>query len=75
MAEFVTIATWPFGQTAVKEAAALLQQGKTIAYVGHAGPLRLSAHNAPTSAREILGYFNNDYLGQATYQDYPIGSS
>jgi isoaspartyl peptidase/L-asparaginase-like protein (Ntn-hydrolase superfamily) len=28
MAEFVTIATWPFGQTAVKEAAALLQQGK-----------------------------------------------
>jgi branched-chain amino acid transport system substrate-binding protein len=54
---------------------ALLRQGKTIAYVGHAGPLRLSAHNAPTSAREILGYFNNDYLGQATYQDYPIGSS
>jgi isoaspartyl peptidase/L-asparaginase-like protein (Ntn-hydrolase superfamily) len=28
MAEFVTIATWPFGQTAVKEAAALLQQSK-----------------------------------------------
>jgi isoaspartyl peptidase/L-asparaginase-like protein (Ntn-hydrolase superfamily) len=28
MADFVAIATWPFGQTAVKEAAALLQQGK-----------------------------------------------
>ncbi len=28
MSEFVVIATWPFGQTAVKTAAALLQQGK-----------------------------------------------
>src|SRR5213593_1978015 len=28
MPEFVVIATWPFGQTAVKTAAALLQQGK-----------------------------------------------
>jgi isoaspartyl peptidase/L-asparaginase-like protein (Ntn-hydrolase superfamily) len=28
MAEFVAIATWPFGQTAVKEAAALLQHGR-----------------------------------------------
>jgi isoaspartyl peptidase/L-asparaginase-like protein (Ntn-hydrolase superfamily) len=28
MAEFVTIATWPFGHTAAKGAAALLQQGK-----------------------------------------------
>src|ERR1041385_6572093 len=28
MPDFVVIATWPFGQTAVKTAAALLQQGK-----------------------------------------------
>jgi hypothetical protein len=52
-----------------------MRQGKTIAYVGHAGPLRLNSHNEPTSAREILGYYNNDYLGQAQYQDYPITGS
>jgi len=28
MAEYVALATWPFGQTAVKEAATLLQHGK-----------------------------------------------
>src|SRR5438309_10279711 len=28
MADFVVVATWPFGQTAVKTAAPLLQQGK-----------------------------------------------
>src|SRR5947207_6254829 len=28
MADFVVIATWPFGQTAVKTAAPLLQQGR-----------------------------------------------
>jgi branched-chain amino acid transport system substrate-binding protein len=54
---------------------ALLRQGKSIAYVGHAGPLRLNAQNQPTSAREILGYFNNGYLGQADFYDSPISGS
>ena len=54
---------------------ALLRQGKTIAYVGPAGPLRLNAQNEPTNAREILGYFNNGYLGQATSHDYPVSGS
>jgi branched-chain amino acid transport system substrate-binding protein len=54
---------------------ALLGQGKTIAYSGAAGPLRLNSQNEPTSAREVLGYFNNAYLGQATYRDYPISAS
>lgn len=52
--------------------AALVRAGKSIAYVGHAGPLRLNGQNQPTSARELLGFFDGDYLSQASYQDYPI---
>jgi branched-chain amino acid transport system substrate-binding protein len=55
--------------------AALLRQGKSVAYAGHAGPLRLNSRNEPTSAREILGYFDNGYLAQAQYRDYPISGS
>ena len=55
--------------------ATLLRQGKSVAYAGHAGPLRLNARNEPTSAREILGYFDNGYLAQAQYRDYPISGS
>ena len=54
--------------------AALVRRGKSIAYQGHAGPLELDGQNKPTSARELIGFFDGNYLSQASYEDYPIPS-
>jgi branched-chain amino acid transport system substrate-binding protein len=52
----------------------LVQQGKGIAYVGKAGPLRL-VDREPTSAREVVAVFTPGALSQVGENDYPVLSS
>jgi hypothetical protein len=60
--------------------AALLRQGKSVAYAGVArsSPVQFPArtsHHEPTSATEIRGYFIDGYLARAQYRDDPISGS
>jgi branched-chain amino acid transport system substrate-binding protein len=54
----------------------LIKQGKSIAYVGKAGPLRLGAGGEPTSGREAIAVFQQ---GVPTLvggeHDYPVPTS
>jgi hypothetical protein len=61
--------------TAFPLCAALLRKGKSVAHADHARPLRLKSQYELTSAREILGYFNNRYLARERHRDDPTSGS
>lgn len=53
---------------------ALLKQGKSIAYQGPSGPIKLNSNNDPTSGRVIVGQFIQGILTQTGATDVPVNS-
>jgi hypothetical protein len=54
---------------------ALIKQGKSVAYEGHAGALRLDAAGEPTGAREVVGMFLHGSLVQVRALDVKVPSA